>query len=122
MPLFPVSMNSKLRVKEIAGGRVRLANMQNAARTVIFQESGLPGEEALPGQSAGKYDGQSKSFATRTVARYDGMVHLIFGDGHVSLLPAKDVVDPSGKAYFPQIGDGGGQVYWTLDPDADANE
>jgi len=121
-PLFAVSMNSKLRVKGVSDGAVRLVNMQRPARTVIFQESGVPGEKPLPGQSAAKYDGQSKSFANRTVARYEGRTHLVFGDGHVELLDAKKVVTASGKAFFPQIGEGGGEVLWTLDPDSDANE
>jgi prepilin-type processing-associated H-X9-DG protein len=120
--MFAVSMNSKLRREGIADGRVRLTNMQQPARTVIFQESGLPGEEALRGQDASKYNGQSKSFANRTAARYAGRAHLIFGDGHVELLDAKDVVTPDGKAFYPQISDQGGKVLWTLDPEMDANK
>lgn len=118
-PYFAMAMNSKLRSDEVPD--VRLVNMQQQARTVIFQESGLPGEESLPGQNPAKYDGQSKSFADRTVARYNGKTHMIFGDGHAELLDAKDVVNSNGQAYFPQIGDEGGKVLWTLDPDADAN-
>ena len=121
-PLFAVSMNSKLRVKELSDRAVRLVNMDNPARTVIFQESGLPGEDPLPGQIAGKYDGQTKSFANRTVARYAGNTHLLFGDGHVACLDAKKVVAPDGKAFFPQIDGNGGEVIWTLDPEADANK
>jgi prepilin-type processing-associated H-X9-DG protein len=115
-------MNSKLRVKGVSEGAVRLPNLQEGSRTVIFQESGLPGEKELPGQSAAKYDGQSKSFANRTVARYDGRAHLVFADGHVELLDARHVVNSVGEAFFPQIGEQGGQVFWTLDPDADANK
>jgi prepilin-type processing-associated H-X9-DG protein len=88
---------------------------------LIFLESGLPGEKSLPGQNPAKYDGQSRSFADRTVARYNGKTHMIFGDGHAELLEAKDVVNSNGLAYFPQIGENGGKVAWTLDPDADAN-
>ena len=118
-PYFAMAINSKLRTDEVRN--VRLVNMQQPARTVIFQESGLPGEKSLPGQNPAKYDGQSTSFADRTVARYNGKTHMIFGDGHAELLEAKDVVNSNGLAYFPQIGENGGKVLWTLDPDADAN-
>ena len=118
-PYFAMAMNSKLRIKEAPD--VRLVNMQQPARTVIFQESGLPGEQSLPGQNPEKYDGQSKSFANRTVARYAGKTHMVFGDGHVELLDAKDAVNSEGQAYFPQISEHGGKVLWTLDPDENAN-
>ena len=118
-PYFAMAMNSKLRTDE--GRNVRLVNMQQPARTVIFQESGLPGEKSLPGQNPANYDGRSTSYADRTVARYHGKTHMIFGDGHADLLEAKDVVNSNGLAYFPQIGEKGGKVLWTLDPDADAN-
>ena len=121
-PLFAVSMNSKLRSKDLSDRAVRLVNMQKPARTVIFQEAGVPGEDPLPGQIAGKYDGQTKSFANRTVARYAGKTHLVFGDGHVECLDAKKVVAPDGKAFFPQMNGQGGEVIWTLDPEADANK
>jgi prepilin-type N-terminal cleavage/methylation domain-containing protein/prepilin-type processing-associated H-X9-DG protein len=118
-PYFAMSMNSKLRTDQVRN--VRLVNMQQPAKTVIFQESGLPGEKALPGQNPANYDGQPASFADRTVARYNGKTHMIFGDGHAELLDAKDVVNSNGLAYFPQIGENGGKVLWTLDPEADAN-
>ena len=119
---FAVSMNSKLRSEDVAVESARLVNIGQPARTVLLQESGLPGEKPLPGQSAGAYDGRASSYAAQTVARYSGKSQLVFADGHVELLDAKDVVDPRGQAFFPQIGDQGGKVLWTLDPTADANE
>jgi prepilin-type N-terminal cleavage/methylation domain-containing protein len=120
-PYFPVSINSKLRRKDAPDSTVRITNIEHPASTVIFQESGLPGEKQLPKQSS--YDGQSKSYATRTVARYTGKTLVIFADGHLEELDARDIVNSEGKAYSsPQKGPGGGAVYWTIDPEADPND
>lgn len=119
-PYFAVSICSKLRRK--GQETARMLSIQNRARTVIFQESGLPGENLLPGQTPDKYDGQSKSYASRTVARYDGKTLMLFADGHAEFIDAREVVNPSGQAYFPQVGPTGGAVYWTNDPEADAND
>lgn len=122
-PLFAIALNSKL-TGTIAGVTVtadslRLPRFDHPARTVIFQESGLPGEKAaFTAQSA--YNGQSASFASRTAARYAGRTLVTFADGHTDVLAAADVVDPSGgKAYAPQDK---GKVYWTMDPTLDANQ
>ena len=118
-PLFAVSMCSKLHNSTYItnDAAVRLQSFQSPASTVIFQESGVTGETPLPGQSA--YDGQSKSFASRTAARYGGNTLMVMADGHVETFAAKDVVTPSGKAYIPQSS---GKVFWTLDPTVDANQ
>lgn len=99
-PYFAVSMNSKLRDEGVADGSVRLVNTDQPARTVIFQESGLPGEEPLPGQSPGAYEGRASGYASQTVARYSRKCHLVFADGHVELLAAHDVVDSNGRPIF----------------------
>jgi prepilin-type N-terminal cleavage/methylation domain-containing protein len=120
-PYFTVSICSKFRQSGVADSSVRLSNIQSPAQTVLFQESGITGEKTLPGQKSANYDGQSKSFASRSVARYKDTVLVIFADGHVQEMKGADLVNPSGKAWFPQVGPTGGKVYWTLDPSLDAN-
>lgn len=118
-PLFAVSMCSKLHDSSLVANdaTVKLQGFQSPASTVLFQESGVTGETPLPGQSA--YDGQSKSYASRTAARYGGSALMAMADGHVEMFTVKDVVAPSGKAYIPQTL---GKVFWTLDPSQDANQ
>jgi prepilin-type N-terminal cleavage/methylation domain-containing protein len=119
-PNFGLSYNSKLRRK---GQKSLLSTaIEMRGSTVFLQESGLPGERSLPGQSPDKYDGQTKSYASRTVARYNGRVLLLFADGRAAVVDAKQVVNIDGLAYFPQVSAGGGSVYWTVDPDADPND
>jgi|KBSMisStandDraft_5_1062788.scaffolds.fasta_scaffold162145_2 prepilin-type N-terminal cleavage/methylation domain-containing protein len=119
-PYFALSLNSKLRRK---GQKVLVFSaIENPSRTVFLQESGLPGERPLPGQSAGKYDGQTKSYASRTIARYNGRVLMLLADGHADSVDAKYVVNRDGLAYFPQVSPTGGNVFWTTDPDADPND
>lgn len=116
-PLFAVSFCSKLYGTvggvSMDGANVSLLNFQAPASTVILQESGVPGEKlTFPTQSA--YNGQSKSFASRTIARYNGHTLSVMADGHVENLEARLVVDPSsGKAFYPQSA---GKVFWTMDP------
>jgi len=118
-PLFAFSYNSKLRSAGMKDGTVRFSNIDSQNSTVIFQECGVPGETLLPGQA--KYDGQSKSYANRSVTRHNGRVLIMFANGHIELKPAKTVVNPNGEAYFPQLG-GDGEVLWTLDPNTNPNE
>ena len=117
-PLFAVSFCSKLYSSGTDASVVRLQNIQEPARTVIFQESGVTGEtKTFATQSA--YNGQSKSFASRSIARYKGKIIVVFADGHAESMDGSDVVDrSSGKGYFPQSN---GKVFWTIDPDANPN-
>lgn len=119
-PLFAVSMNSKLHDSTLVtnDATVRLQNFVNPALTVIFQEAGVTGETVIKGQTSSNYDGQSKSFASRTAARYNGMTLMVMADGHAESLLATKVVTTAGKAYFPQSQ---GSVYWTMDPTLNAN-
>ncbi len=122
-PLFAVTFCSKLSGSvggaTIDPATVCLANFQALPSTVIFQESGVPGEKVtFAKQSA--YNGQSKSYASRTIARYNGHTLSVMGDGHVENLDARFVVDSStGKAFYPQSL---GKVYWTMDPLLNANQ
>jgi hypothetical protein len=112
-------MNSKLYDSTlIATANVLMSNVQSPANTVAFQEAGVAGDTPLPGQTKSNYDGQCISFASRTVARYNGYTLAVMMDGHAVSLLASTVVAPTGKAYYPQSL---GSVYWTLDPTANAN-
>jgi prepilin-type N-terminal cleavage/methylation domain-containing protein len=119
-PLFAISMNSKLHDTTLVtnDATVRLQNFVDPANTVAFQEAGVAGDTILPGQTKSNYDGQSKSFASRTVARYNGYTLMIMMDGHVASLLASTVVTTAGKAYSPQSL---GSVIWTMDPTLNAN-
>ena len=114
-PQFAVAFNSKI---EGTSSNARMPLLVTPAETVIFQESGLPGEKAMKGQAA--YTNQSYSYASRTVARYGGQTILTFADGHSGAFIGTDVVDPnSGKAYFPPKTTA--SVYWETDPTVSPN-
>jgi len=140
-PYFAVSMNEKLYPKAAKSGptgdapvSVRRQSMLLDSKTVVFFESGLPGEKPLPGQHA--YFGKASGWAPDIAARYNATEStsatdrgndktlILFGDGHVDSLPAKAVIAPGGGAYFPQVDPtaaSAGSVVWTLDPDTNPN-
>ena len=122
-PLFAVSFCSKLFDGTFISDNayVRLSNFLSPAETCIFQESGLPGETPIR-TSQTAYNGQAKSYASRSVARYGGKTVLVFADGHADLITGTDIVATSGKAYSPQISAAGGKAYWTMNPNLDANQ
>ncbi len=122
-PLFAVAFCSKIYDGTFIPDNtyVRLPNFQSPSETCVFQESGLPGETPIR-TSQSSYNGQSKSFASRSVARYGGKTVLVFADGHADLLTGTDIVATTGKAYSPQISAAGGKVYWTMNPSLDANQ
>jgi prepilin-type N-terminal cleavage/methylation domain-containing protein len=137
-PYFAVAINATLygdsdaRKSSDTLPNLRLANLQMPSTTVVFLEVGLPDEEGLPGQDLSGFQGIAHGGPENVVARYnqsdakdvetkrEAMMNLIFGDGHVEAMAAKDVLDSNGKAYFPQLqqNNGGGKVCWTLDPEA----
>jgi prepilin-type N-terminal cleavage/methylation domain-containing protein/prepilin-type processing-associated H-X9-DG protein len=125
-PLFAVAFNSKLygsmtgatgNAEDIT--TLRLNNIQLPAKTVLYQESGLPGETQI-NKSQSSYNGQASSFASRSIARYNGQTIIVFADGHAGELLGNQVVAPSGKAYYPQLTPPG-EVIWTVDPGASPN-
>lgn len=117
-PLFAVSFCSKIYSAGVDASTVRTQNFPQPSHTVIFQESGLPGEKPIYSNQS-SYNGQSKSFASRSVARYNGRCLLVFADGHADVMAGQDIVDPAtGKAYYPQSK---GKAYWTVDPNANPN-
>jgi prepilin-type N-terminal cleavage/methylation domain-containing protein/prepilin-type processing-associated H-X9-DG protein len=120
-PLFAVAFNSKLygSIGSETINTIRIPNLQLPARTCLFQESGLPGETNI-NSSQSSYNGQASSFASRSIARYNGRTIIVFADGHSEELLGNQVVAPSGKAYYPQLTPPG-EVIWTIDPTASPN-
>ena len=120
-PLFAVVFNSKLETSTYTN--VRLQLIQLPAETVLFQESGLPGETPLKGQSA--YTNQSYGYASRLAARYSGNTLLAFLDGHVGEFPGSSIVNTSGQAYFVAypgaFPTGAATVYWEMLPTVSPN-
>lgn len=120
-PCFAFTFCSKLSGsvggQSINPSNVRLANFSAPAETCLFQESGLPGEKQIR-TSQSTYTNQPYTFASRAVARYGGKTIIVFADGHADLIIGTDIVDPSGKAYYPQSG---GKAFWTMDPTINAN-
>ena len=101
LPLFAVSMNAELWGGKVSDGPVRLKTMRHESRTVIFQESGVPGEKPLPGQRALEYHGQSKSDAAHRRARYHGRILVSFGDGRVELFEPRELVESKASGVRP---------------------
>ncbi len=117
-PLFAVAINTKLQRKDSEGVKpiLRMVNIAEPARTVLFLEQGLPDEKkAMPTQN--KYDGSCKGSARSFVARYGGTGLLGFVDGHVETADPKDLLTESGKFPFPVT-----DVIWTRSADEDPNK
>lgn len=138
-PYFAVAINASLYGTSTARREpeklptVRISNLQLPVSTALFIEVGLPDEEVLPGQVPGNYTGSAHGSTENIVARYnqsqgkedietkrEATMTIIFADGHAEELPAKDVLDSTGKPYTPQLQQygGGGKVCWTMDPEA----
>jgi prepilin-type N-terminal cleavage/methylation domain-containing protein/prepilin-type processing-associated H-X9-DG protein len=137
-PYFAVAINANLygsadsRKNSENETSVRLSQLQMPSVTIVFLEVGLPDEDTVPGQDKGMFKGSAQGGPENVVARYnktdsddfelrrEANINLVFGDGHVESLAAKDVLDTNGKAYHPQLqqNNGGGRVSWTLDPEA----
>jgi prepilin-type N-terminal cleavage/methylation domain-containing protein/prepilin-type processing-associated H-X9-DG protein len=137
-PYFAVAINASLYGRSEARREpdklptLRISNLQLPVSTVVFLEVGLPDEELLPGQTKAEYSGSAHGGPLNVVARYNQIqtkeidekrqatTNLVFADGHVEELPAKDILDVTGTAYAPQLHQhgGGGKVSWTMDPEA----
>ncbi len=118
-PQFSTAMNSKL-IR--SGVQPPLTAIRNASQTVIFNESGVPGEtSARVDENQAVFNGQPFSFASRFAARHGGSGNLIFADGHVETRRGRLVVETrtgpnKGKAILPQT-----DVVWTFDPEDNPN-
>lgn len=113
-PQFSTAMNSKL-IRN--GAQPKLTAILLPSQTVIFNESGLPGENsARADENQAVFNGQPFSFASRFAVRHQGSGNLIFGDGHVDTRRGRSVVESrpgpnKGKAILPQT-----DIVWTIDP------
>lgn len=118
MPFFAIAINTKLqtRGKNDEKPPVKLAQLMNASKTVLFLEQGLPTEKrAHPTQK--KYDGSCKGSAKSFVARYGDQGALCFVDGHVEMVDAKDILTETGAFPFPPEG-----IIWSVNADVDPNK
>lgn len=123
-PLFAIAINTKLQRKDETGEKsARLSQITNPARTVLFLEQGIKGEDKAMKQQP-KYDGSPKGSAKSFVARYNGQGALCFVDGHVDFVEGKDILTetgdiPSLKSNPPwQPGD----IIWTKTPEEESNK
>ncbi len=119
-PLFAIAINTKLQRKDADGKKpaVKLAQISNAARTVLFLEQGLPSEEKTsPVQSKKDYDGSPKGSAKSFIGRYGGKGVLCFIDGHIEEHSPKDLLDEAGRFWFPP-----NDVIWCRTPDENPNK
>jgi len=127
-PNFSLAMNSKL-MRDFEGAAVpvataplsrdwrrKLAEIKEPARTALFLDNGIPGEERLCAfQSV--YTGAPKASASEFTGRHGYGGNILFADGHVITMAGKDVVDMDpasvfrGKAIFPPA-----EVVWSHDP------
>ena len=111
-------MNSKLMVP--GSLVVRYASIERVTQTPLFIETGVPGENPLPGQKP--YNGQPHAFASRFSGRHGGTGNLIMADGHVERLFGQKVVDTNpvsdnyGKSIFPPT-----EVVWRPIPESNPN-
>lgn len=105
-PLFAIAINTKLQRKSETGDKTaRLSQITNPARTVLFLEQGIKGEEKAMAQQP-KYDGSPKGSAKSFVARYNGFGVVTFVDGHAEVIEGKDILEENGQFKFPlQPGD-----------------
>jgi prepilin-type processing-associated H-X9-DG protein len=115
-PIFAVSFNRRLERKSVEGSKdVRLSDVANPNRTVLFLEEGLP-KEARTVVTQPHYEGQPKGSARSFVGRYGGKGVLTFCDGHVELVDPNETLSMTGLILTPQT-----NFVWTSKPEADPN-
>ena len=117
-PLFAIAINTKLQRKDAEGKKspLKVANIPETARTVLFLEQGLPSEKkSHPTQS--KYDGSAKGSARSFVARYGGQGLILFVDGHSEEVSPADLLTESGQFPFPPT-----DVIWTKNREENPNK
>jgi prepilin-type N-terminal cleavage/methylation domain-containing protein len=127
-PNFSLAMNSKLMrdFEKAPGvdpnvsaprfeGVCQLGAIKDPARTVLFADNGVDGEEKLcPAQLV--FEGHPKVSAAQFPGRHNAGGNIAFAAGHVQTLKGKDVVqmEPGahhGKAIHPPR-----EVVWCYDP------
>lgn len=118
-PLFAIAINTKLQRKDATGIKVgvRLNQIPEPARTVLFFENGLKGETRAMKQQP-KYDGNPKGSAKSFVARYSGYGVLTFVDGHSETVEGANILAANGDLKFPLEP---GDIIWGRSRDEDPN-
>ena len=116
-PHFAIAMNSRLQRKDEHGNKKRgtMTAIQDAHRTVVFLERGLPGDKKTNSGQRG-FDGSPKANPRAFVARYNNKGLLICADGHVEARAVSELISSGGQIIFPQT-----DMVWTNDPDDDPN-
>jgi prepilin-type N-terminal cleavage/methylation domain-containing protein/prepilin-type processing-associated H-X9-DG protein len=119
-PLFAIAFNTKLQRRDADGRKkpTKQSDITNPARTVAFLEQGLPDENrTLTVQTKKDYDGSCKGSAKSFVGRYGGQGALLFIDGHVEMVDARNLLTETGSFPFPQS-----SVIWTCTPEENPNK
>ena len=107
-------MNSKLILGPAC--TMKLHSIQQPGATVLFLDNRLSPEPMVdPSQTVAEL-GQPAAYASRFVARHQGLGQLAFADGHVEPKRGSEVVT-NGLAYFPQT-----SIIWTADPARNPND
>ena len=106
-PMFAIAINTKLQRKDANKEKsVRMVQISNPARTVLFLEQGLKGEKPKAMAQQPAYDGSPKGSAKSFVTRYNGFGVLTFIDGHAETVEGKDILEDNGQFKWPvQPGD-----------------
>lgn len=121
-PFFAIAMNTKLQTTGLEGQKppLKMSDIVNPSRTVLFLEQGLPGEtRSMPQQTKKDYDGASKGSAKSFVARYRNKGWLLFADGHTEDVTATDLLTETARFPFPP---GPDDVIWSRTPEEDPNK
>ncbi len=120
-PLFAIAINTKLQRTDKTTGEkasVRLSQITEPSRTVLFLEQGIKGEpKAMAQQKA--YDGSPKGSAKSFVARYNGFGVITFVDGHAEVVEGKDILLDNGSLKFPLDP---GDIIWGRSREEDPNK
>jgi prepilin-type N-terminal cleavage/methylation domain-containing protein len=131
-PYFAIAINTKLHRKDKSGKGdpdakkpdVKLNEILQPSRTVLFVEQGLPGEpKAHDTISRNDYNGSCKGSAKSFVARYRGKGIIAFVDGTTAEVSGKDLLTPSGGIIWDATEAAAGTLryLWTPDPKEDPN-
>jgi hypothetical protein len=121
-PYFAIAMNTKLQTKNPEGVKVdlKMSDITNPARTVLFLEQGLPGEaRSMDQQTKKDYDGASKGSAKSFVARYRKKGWILFADGHAEDFAANELLTETARFPFPP---GPDDVIWSRTAEIDPNK
>ena len=95
--MFAIAINTKLQRNDANKQKsVRMVQISNPARTVLFLEQGLKGEKpkAMPQQPA--YDGSPKGSAKSFVARYNGLGVITFVAGNAETVEGRIFLKTTG--------------------------